>query len=128
MFDFSDMIQEFGIPLEIKMKSGNDGGHYEAGEYVPNSDIETVKQVNEPLIPPGTNTNPAMTNSQQSGGQVSLYDLYWYSEQANVPINTIVKDVRTGREYKVAEASDYTGYSSITIYGLKAVVTNGQTL
>jgi hypothetical protein len=128
MFDFSDMIQEFGIPLEIKMKSGNDDGHYEAGEWVPSRDTETVKQVNEPLIPPGTNFNQAAVNTQESGGQVSLYDMFWYSEQSNMPMNTIVKELSTGREYKVASASDYTGYSSITIYGLKAVVTNGQTL
>ncbi|MCT2881922.1 hypothetical protein [Lentilactobacillus buchneri] len=128
MFDFADMIQEFGIPLEIRMKSGNDDGHYEAGEWVPSTDTTTVKQVNEPLIPPGTNQNQAAVNTQETGGQVSLYDMYWYSEQPNVPMNTVVKELRTGREYKVADASDYTGYSDVTIYGLKAVVSNGQTL
>lgn len=120
MFDFSDIIQELGIPLVIHIQSGNDNGHFEAGEWV--SDPSTgTKEVNEPLLPSGSLFEPTANNSQESGGQLVLYDMYWYSEQSNIPMNTVVTDKNTGKDYKVANATPYTSYSTVTIYGMKRV-------
>lgn len=120
MFDFSDMIQEFGIPLVVHLHSGNDNGHYEAGEWVPDKSTGTMA-ITEPLVPNGSAFDPSMVNSQQSGGQLVLYDMYWYSEQPNIPMNTVVTDKNTGKDYKVANATPYTDYSTVTIYGMKRV-------
>lgn len=119
-FNFSSMIRRYGIPLEIQTKSGNSAGHYdELNRWVPDGD-ETLK-VTEPLLPPGANASQSMMMSMQAGGEVGVYELYWYSEHPDMAINTIVKNVRTGKQYKVANSSDYTDYSTVTVYGLEAV-------
>lgn len=127
MFDFDDMLAEWGIPLEIEDKSGNDSGHYdEAGEWVP--DEGTPLKVNEPLLPPGTNASPGTYYVGNRGGELEAWDMDWYSKQANVPNNTIVKDLTRGVSFKVTKQSDYQPYAGITIYNLEAVTTNGQTV
>lgn len=121
MFDFSFMIREFGIPLEIKMASGNDSGSYnDLGQWVTSTDT-TKLDVIEPLIPYGSNSTQSMSMSMQAGGEVQLYSMYWYSEQPNIVLNTVVTNKRTGKQYKVANSSDYGDYSTVTIYGLEAV-------
>ena len=119
-FDFSDVLDEYATPLEVYVKSGNDGGHYEAGEFVP--DTGTMLQVNEPLLPPSSGMNASV----QKGGTVELYDMVWYSKQPNIAINTIVKDVVLDRTFKVSGSDPYTSVADLTIYRLEAVTSNGQ--
>lgn len=127
MFDFDDMIDRWGIPLEIGMGGGNDGGHYDAsGEWVPGE--STPLKVNEPLLPPGTNASPGTYHVGNRGGELEAWDMDWYSKQANVPDNTIVKDLTRGVSFKVSDKSDYQPYAGITIYKLEAVTNNGQTI
>mgnify|MGYP004718191293 CR=1 FL=1 len=116
LFNFDSMLDEFGVPLEIKLNNGNGNGHYEAGEWVADNGTST-KKVNEPLVP----ATIQATNTQESSGQVSLYDANWYSHEHDIPMNAGVIDVRTGKEYKVVDATDYNGYSNVTVYGLKKV-------
>ncbi|WP_143463348.1 hypothetical protein [Levilactobacillus enshiensis] len=124
MFDFDDMIDEWGIPLEIKLKSGNDSGHYEAGEWVPDEGVPL--KVKEPLLPPGTNASPGTYYVGNRGGEVEAWDMDWYSKQPNIPDNTVVNDIERNISFKVAKKSDYQPYAGITIYNLEAVTTNGQ--
>jgi len=124
MFDFSSMIREFGVPLEIKQQTGKDAGSYsDAGEGVPNTGSTTVK-VNEPLVPP----KPSMSFTYTDGGSVNTFDADWYSEQPGIAVGTIVMDLRTGQNYQVADATDYVGYSTVTIYHLKAVTSYATTV
>lgn len=123
-FDFSDMLDEWATPLEIQLKSGNDGGHYVAGVWKPDEG-ETLK-INEPLLPPNSKMTYGMNGSVQEGGTVETYDMEWYSHRSNVAINTIVKDVNLNRTFRVKGSNPYTSVSDITIYGLEAVTSNGQ--
>ncbi len=117
MFDFSSMITEFAVPIEVRLNSGTNSGSYdEAGEWVANDDT-TVLKVNEPLVPPAVQRN----FSYQEGGEVDTYDLVWYSEQPNIAEGTIVKELRSGREYRVTSSTDFMAYAGVMIYDLKAV-------
>jgi hypothetical protein len=117
MFNFKSMIKEFAVPIEVQTTTGVDGGHYnDAGEYVANTGTKTLK-LDEPLIPP----TQQMLYSYTEGGEADVYDLDWYSEQSGIAVETIVKEVRTGQEYRVAGATDYQAFAGITIYHLKAV-------
>lgn len=117
MFNFKSMIKEFAVPIEVQTSTGVDGGHYDdAGEYVADTGTDTLK-LNEPLVPP----TQQMLYSYTEDGEADVYDLDWYSEQSGIAVGTIVKEVRTGREYRVAGATDYQAYAGITQYQLKAV-------
>ena len=124
--DLDDLLDEYATPLEIYEKSGNDAGHYVAGEWVP--DEGTARQVNEPLLPYGSNTTQGMDASVDTGGTIEQYSMYWYSRTPNEAIGTIVKSIEMDRQFKVASASSYTTLSHITVYGLEAVTSNGQPL
>lgn len=127
MFDFDDMIDRWGIPLEIEMGGGNDGGHYdESGEWV--ADKAVPLKVNEPLLPPGTNASPGTYYTGNRGGMLDAWDMDWYSKQPKMADQTEVKDLERGITYRVAKKSDYQPYAGITIYNLEAVTTNGKTV
>lgn len=135
--DFSDLLAEFAVPLEVYPLTSNStssdkagdkqltGNYNEAGEYVTdsvkNEDIEPLK-LNEPFI----NDRAYLQElNYQDGGTVSDYDAVWYSSTL-VPVHSRV--VHNGTVYTVEAISDYTDYSNVIEYQLKAGDSNQNNL
>lgn len=118
MFNFRSMIRTFGVPLIVHLSSGKDNGSCNsAGEWQPNQQTSAL-ELKEPLVPPSASQ---LSYSQQKGGNLELIDMLWYSEQQNMVLGTLVTDQRTNITYELTSVLDYQGYSTVAIYGLKAV-------
>ncbi len=124
--DFSDLLEEFAVPLEVYPLASNPtseesgdkqlNGHWdEAGKYHVDStkDVEPLK-INEPFINDRTYLQELSYNT---GGTLSDYDAVWYSSHS-VPVHSRV--IHNGIIYTVENVSDYTDYSNVIQYELKA--------
>jgi|SRR5579875_2197995 len=116
--NFSSLLWQFGVPLEVYPKKE---GQYVHGEWVPAVDAmsDTNKvTVNEPFIPYGILSKSGVILSYQSSGRMSESDMQWFSNLV-VPEGSFV--IHNGIKYEVIACDSWKDYSDVNIYGCKAV-------
>lgn len=114
---FKDLINEFGIPLEITIKNG---GRDEYGVYHENLSDKPISVV-EPLVPKETtasSTDGAEFYQNSSGGTYEEANVRWFSLY-DVPLKTLVKDLSSGKNYQVINKTSWLGYADVVEYQLK---------
>lgn len=122
MFEFAEMLAEFGIPLEVYNNPTD--GHNEHGQWI-KGDIGEPTLVTEPLVVPSSQAKYADLQMTNEGGKTVSYDLLWYTT-LTVPMGTKITNPRTGHTYEVVNDRDYQDYSDVTCYEVKGVSNHGQ--
>lgn len=114
IWDFSELIDEFGVPITYWPKTGevsvNDKGKINHA----NAAGITVEEVF--LATDSTATLPIML-ANLSGGQVEVYDARWISLVPDLETGTKVE--HNGVSYTISNITPYSDYTNVTIYELK---------
>ncbi|MEK3645825.1 hypothetical protein [Aeribacillus sp. FSL M8-0235] len=114
MFDFSDLIEEYSLPIQIILPANpDDKGHYDenTGEWVSPTAAEPIS-TNAVVIPFSSN------EIYQSGGRLSSADRQLITTM-DIPIKSIV--VSDGHKYSVERELPYKAYAGFNLYELKWV-------
>jgi hypothetical protein len=111
MFDFSDMLAEYSVPLTM-LQQGTPGHYDDSGEWVPGSDPVEVP-ITGALIPFSQN------EIYQSGGRLKESDRQLLIDKPDIPAKTVI--VRSGQKYSVEGKTPYEDYADFTQYELKWV-------
>ncbi|MFT8928526.1 MAG: hypothetical protein ABF969_04235 [Sporolactobacillus sp.] len=111
MFDFSDMLAEYSLPLTM-LQPEMPGHHDENGEWVPGSDPVEVP-ITGALIPFSQN------EIYQSGGRLTQSDRQLLIDRADIPMKTMI--VHDGQKYSVEGKTPYSDYADFDQYELKWV-------
>lgn len=117
---FRDLIDDFGIPLDVYIPTDGTSGHRdpELGTWV--VDTPEPVRVNEPLLPYDSSSQLAVSFTNTTGGTLTEYDMQWFSTH-DVPLKTKVTNVSTGKSYEVVNVTPYLDYSDVAIYEVKEV-------
>ncbi len=113
MFDFSDLIAEYGLPIQILKPNKDSKGHYstQTGEWV-SADPDSPSETTAVIIPFPSN------EIYQSGGRITSADRQLIIND-DVPIkSTVISD---GHKYSVEQELPYKSYAGFNQYELKWV-------
>ncbi|WP_105956187.1 hypothetical protein [Apilactobacillus quenuiae] len=111
--DIGTVIDDFAnstVTVLHKTKGQRVGGDWIDG----NTDKTKIK---EPLIPNDKQSKLSYFDS----GQVELCDATLYSHHNEFEIDDEVIDDSNNQKYTIVDKTDYTNYSTVVFYGLKAV-------
>lgn len=105
--EFSEMIDDFGIPLKVESID-------KKVDYF---------EVKEPLIPYTAGSQLAKQLHSSAGGTTDDYSARWYSLH-DVPLKSKVIDVQNNETYVIESKQNYLNYSDVVIYYLINDVNN----
>lgn len=114
MFDFSDLIEEYSLAIQIILpENPDDKGHYDenTGEWVPPTPAEPIN-TKAVVIPFSSN------ELYQSGGRLSSADRQLIISM-DIPIKSTV--IAEGHKYSVEQELPYSAYAGFNVYELKWV-------
>lgn len=113
MFDFSDLIAEYSLPIQIIRPASGEKGYFDdqRGAWVPPKSADPI-ETNAVVIPFSSD------EIYQSGGRITSADRQLIITDI-IPIkSTIISD---GHKYSVEQELPYIAYAGFNVYELKWV-------
>lgn len=113
MFDFSDLLDEFSLPIQVIMPNSGVQGTYSSstGEWVPPDSPDPINTAGA-VIPYSSN------EIYQSGGRLTKSDRQLLINM-DIPLKSIV--ISSGQKYSVEQVIPYMDYAGFNQYELKWV-------
>lgn len=113
MFDFSDLIADFSLPIKVILSASGSTGHYDdkTGEWVPPDPADPI-DTSGAVIPYSAN------EIYQSGGRLTKSDRQLIINM-DLPMKSIV--ICSGQKYSVEQVIPYSEYAAFNQYELKWV-------